>query len=387
MGLLDRIVAKFVHKKAQHNGMQLEAEGKLEEAYTAYVEAGQFEEASRVLLVRAQAEIDPEKRIGLLQLAASRSPGSAPSVKARTLAADLRLELLKASKTQPLTSELLDLAHELEALAQTNKAAEVYGLAGDTKNQTRMLVASGSIDALEEALESERLGLSRKHNQELAWKKIRDLDAIGQRLECLRQCEVWMSDHPLDENVPAFARSVRERMVGKGIIPLILQGQRTDLVVDQPVTIGRSGASLELPSPALSRQHLSISRTPTGVTITDLQSRNGTLLAGVRVDAPLTVGEGVDLQLGGQVPCRIEPWEYGGVRIVFAGTVVVAPLGPLRFGSFEVSVDSRSVVLLRSSGTAPILNGLLADSVIELAYGDQVREKREGPVVLEVVSR
>ena len=250
MGLLGRIVGSIVKAKAEHRGARLEAEGKLEAAYEAYLSAGQHDDAARVLIARAETEVDPSRRVALFNLAASRAPQGSPiGMQARRRAVLLRLDLVRSSKITALTSELVDLARELERQELLREAGEAFGMAGDTENQTRVLVACGAIDALENALESERQSRSEKQKREQAWKELKDLDSIGQRMVCLKRCETWLAENPLDEAVAAFARTVRERIVRHGTIPLALNGERVDLVVDHPLTIGRSDASVVLPSP------------------------------------------------------------------------------------------------------------------------------------------
>ena len=118
----------------------------------------------------------------------------------------------------------------------------------------------------------------------------------------------------------------------------------------------------------------------------DLGSRNGTWLAGARIDGVLPVGTGLDLKLGGQVPCRIEPRLEGGVRITLPGRVIMASLGPFRIQDLELQADTSGVVQLLSHGASPILNGLRADDTVDLAFGDKVQQSREGPILVEVVA-
>ncbi len=387
MGLLGRIVGSIVRTKAEHHGARLEAQGKLEQAYEAYLAAGQPSDAARIMLARAGAETDPRKRIAMLNLAASRAPdGSETAIQARRRAALLRLDICRNANAKQLRSELVELARELEHLELMPEAGETFGLAGDTENQTRVLVACGAIDALEHALESERQERSDQRHREQAWREIKDLDAIGKRRACLQRCEAWLADHPLDEDVAAFARSVREKILRDGTIPLIIEGNRANLVIDHPLIVGRAEASVEIPSPALSRQHLQVSRRNDEVVVEDLGSRNGTWLAGARIDGVLPVGTGIDLQLGGQVPCRVEPWPAGGVKLSMPGRAIVAPLGPLHVGSFQIAKGPEGVVQLRASHHAPVLNGLQADHIVDLAYGDRIQANRNSDVVLEVVA-
>ncbi len=385
MGLFGRIVNRIAGTRSENAGARYEAEGRLQEAYEAYLQAGRGDDAVRVLIARAETEPDPGKRLTLLQLAASRTPETSEvGRQVRRKSALMRLDLVRGSKIRALPSELLDLARQLEAHNLTLEAAEAFGLAGDSENRTRLLTASGSIEALEQALESERQERSEKREREDVWKEIRDLDSIGKRLACLKRCADWLTLHPGDETVEVFEKTVRARIVRRGPVSLHILEQLVEVVLDHPLTIGRSDASVVIPSPALSRQHLQVVRR-NEVMIEDLGSRNGTWLAGARVDAPLPVGAGIEVQLGKQVPVRLEARPEGGVQLILPGRVILAPLGPLRIDSFEISASPDDVLVLRSLEAPPILNGLTADPFVELSYGDQIRKDRQGPVLLEVV--
>jgi hypothetical protein len=385
MGLFGRIVNRIAGTQSENAGARYEAEGRLQEAFEAYTQAGRGNDAVRVLIARAETEPDPGKRLALLQLAASRTPETSDlGRQVRRKSTLMRLDLVRGSKIRPLQSELLDLARQLESQDLPVEAAEAYGLAGDSENRTRLLTASGSIEALEQALESERQERSDKRQREDAWKEIRDLDAIGKRLACLQRCADWLTLHPGDETIEVFEKTVRARILRRGPVSLRILGQLVEVVLDHPLTIGRSDASVVIPSPALSRQHMQVIRYGE-VMIEDLRSRNGTWIAGAKVDAPLPVGAGIEVQLGKQVPVRLAPRPEGGVQLTLPGRVIVAPLGPLRVDDFEVSASQDDVLELRSLGAAPILNGLTADPCLQLSYGDQIRKDRQGPVLLEVV--
>jgi hypothetical protein len=295
----------------------------------------------------------------------------------------LRLDLMRTSHMRALPSELISLAKQLESVELIEEAAEVYARAGDGKNQARVLAASGSIEALEKALESERQEREAKHQQQQLWKEVKDLDAIGKRLACLQHCDNWLLTHPSDETIADFARTVRSRLVKKGPTLLRIQGKVMNLVLDSPVIIGRSDASVVIPSPMLSRQHLQLIAQHE-IMLEDLGSRNGTWLAGARIDGRLPIRTKLDLLLGGQVPLGIEKRQEGGVKLSFGQNKIIAPLGPLRIDGLELaSVEDRLV--LRSVTTIPILNGLTSEPAIELCYGDEIRTFRTGPLVIEVL--
>ena len=70
--------------------------------------------------------------------------------------------------------------------------------------------------------------------------------------------------------------------------------------------IGREApADIVLPFPAISRQHASITRTPGGYWITDLESRNGTFVGAHLVGSePVRLSDGDEIVLGGAMTFR-----------------------------------------------------------------------------------
>jgi len=128
-------------------------------------------------------------------------------------------------------------------------------------------------------------------------------------------------------------------------------------------------------------------------------ARNGTLLAGARLDGAVPIGGGVSLELGGQVPCRLEPatgdWPAPPVAVELAGERVLAPLGPLLFratngsGAWQLD-DARDgadrFVVLRTPPGAPRLyrESYLLGERIELCVGDRLSDARGGPIRIAV---
>ena len=386
MGLLSRITGRFARSDAGHRGPLLEAQGRMEEAYEAYIADGKTDQAARVLLVRAESTTDPTQRLALLGIAASRAPKDSELLQtARKSAALLRLDMARNAHNLPLRSELADLARQFEQLNMPEHAAESYNLAGDTDNLYRVLAESGSIDALEKLHEKQRLERSLQRERENASNKARDLNAIGARLDCISLCEQWLSEHPeyYDDAIATLSRSVKSRLVQTGIVSVRMGGEPMRLSVDHPFTIGRSGTSLELPSVSLSRRHLQVQQTNGQVVVQDLRSRNGTWLAGAKIDGQLPIGSGMELRLGNQTAVCIEPWRCGA-KLSLAGHTIAASLGPLSIAGFVVQRAASGTWILSSNGSPPVLNGLTANSTIELCYGDRIYTTRGGPIVFQV---
>jgi hypothetical protein len=167
-------------------------------------------------------------------------------------------------------------------------------------------------------------------------------------------------------------------------VRLEIDGETFSVLFGERVVVGRAGADLVVSSPSVSREHLSVRCGPSGPELCDEGSRNGTLLGGARIDVPVSVGSGIELALGGDVPLRAAPWG-AGVRLDVAGQTLHAPLGPLRIGGLELRMGEERWLELEASGEPAVLGKLRVDRKIELCRGDEVRESPDGPVRLKVL--
>jgi hypothetical protein len=387
MGLISRFMERFARAAAQNRGAAMEARGQLEDAYELYLAAGQGADGARVMLARAQAEADPRRRLALLALAVSCAPPRSDiGHEALTRHGLLALDLLRGSPQSLLAAERASLAAQLESIGKLREAAEVFDSLGDVDNQSRLLAACGAIQELETALDNEEKERRARLAREQAYNFARDLDAVGRRVQAQHACEKWLAQHPEDQDIGALARSIRERIVGGLALAVLLQGERVTLALGQEVVIGRDQCAISLSSPVLSRRHLVLRSNPKGPVLFDPGSRNGTLLAGARIACSLAVGKGLQLSLGGQIPCHIEPWGNGGVKISVAGHLFLAPLGPFHIARWTISPADDSITLsCDDSVAAPVLNGVVCSPPIDLSVGDELRTVRDGPIVLQVL--
>ena len=79
-----------------------------------------------------------------------------------------------------------------------------------------------------------------------------------------------------------------------------------------PITIGRApNATLVIPDAQVSRLHARIDLTDGNLSIRDLDSRNGTLLNARPLDAPATLHDGDEIDVGTTriVFCGVGPWK------------------------------------------------------------------------------
>ena len=387
MGLIGRFVERFGRAHAATSAAALEARGQLDAAYARYLAAGQGAEAARVMLAQAQAQPDARTRLASLALAVAVSPADSEVGRdARKRHALLALDLFRAAPDGMLSSERVALAQDLESAGMNPEAAEIYGVLGDIDNQSRVLAACGAIDALESALGQDELRRDRRRSREQAWHCAHDLDALGQRLAAIKQCETWLAGHANDEQFASFCRQIRDRLVRGNSLIVQLHGQLRTIALGAEVVIGRDECSICLRTPVLSRRHLVLCRDDAQrAVVQDPGSRNGTLLAGARIGGILAVGSGLDLSLAGQIACRVEPTDNGALLLRIADRTYLAPLGPLRVGPWQISGASDAIRVSTADDGSLILNGLTARPPIELAVGDELRAQHDGPVALKVM--
>src|SRR5690606_18932060 len=158
------------------------------------------------------------------------------------------------------------------------------------------------------------------------------LDRMAERREAISVAEAWLGERRDCEQVADALRAIRARLLAGPIVALELGGALLRCALGDAVTIGRGEATIVVAARAVSRTHLRIRRGPSGVEVEDLGTRNGTTLAGARLTAPLPVGHGVELLLGGEVPCAIAPADGQGCLVEVAGERFAAPLGDLPVG-------------------------------------------------------
>lgn len=356
-----------------------EALGNLAEATALYLEAEARSEVTRVLTLRSDAATDPAQRLLLLAQAIQHA-GDSESHELRVKRARLCLDLAR-SNTRPLSRhELSDLASELGNLGEPALAADVYALIGDAENQAKMLVEAGAIDRLEQVLDQEHDKARDLRVRNELHTRIRDLIASGHRRQALA---IGKESSDVEEALVAALRDVEARRARGPRIRLELDRTPTDLAFGERVVIGRADATLTIPSPAISREHLELRSGASGPEAVDLGSRNGTLLRGVKLGAALVLREPTELALGGEVPVILTPLPDGTLRIECGAEQVLAPLGPLLIGGLSLALAEDGWLELESSSA--FLAGLRVDGKIELCHGDEIAESADGPVRVKVL--
>jgi len=356
-----------------------EALGRLEQATLHYVEAGEPEQAARLCALRADAATDPKQRLTLLGQAIGYLSEQAGR-ELRLRRAQLKLDLARSGHARFGASELVALGQELEGFDEHALAAEAYALSGDTEAEAKALVLAGNVERLEQVLEDQQQRARDEREREGAGQRVRDLIASGRRREALRVAR----EHGGDTRLMALARELEEKRALGPQAELVIDGERLELVLGERVVVGRAEAAVNIGSPSISREHLAVYRGPEGLQVVDLGSRNGTTLAGARLEAPVNVGARLELVLGGEVSLSVEPWPIGA-RLCFAGRVVHLALGPLAVGTWSIAPAADGWLELSAPrDRPPWLGELRSEATIELCRGDELRERPGGPVRVRV---
>lgn len=358
-----------------------EVEGRLADAVAKYLEAGARDEAARVYCIRADAAPTPRERYQLLGQAISvAGPDAQASFVLRR--AELALELLRTGALTLTRPELAAMARDCERSGGAVLAADLFDLAGDAEGRTRALVEAGAVERLERVLEREAANARAERQLESEQQRVLDLEACGRRREALALCDAVGGS---DERVQSVASRLRAKRAVGDTFRLRLNGEAVEVAFGQPVTVGRSEATIVLPAPGLSRQHLEIRTGANGPEVCDLGSRNGTTMRGMRLEAPLSVGSGVELELAGQVSVRLAPLAPRGVALEASGRTFLLPLGPLEIEGLRLERADDGWLELESEVGA-FLGGLRLDPRVQLCVGDRIATSMDGAALIEVLA-
>jgi len=260
-----------------------------------------------------------------------------------------------------------------------------------------MLTEMGAIEQLEERLKASNTESRRARAIADARHRVSDLDRMAERRAALDVARAALAEED-DETMRDIVRTIQARLLGAPTVRFEVQGQVVHCAFGHEVTVGRGDATIVVGMRAISRVHIAMRREGADIVVNDLDTRNGTMLAGARIDGPIRVGSGVRLELGGEVPCTIEPTSGfahevapEGVVVNVASTRWIVPLGDLVIGDWRVDRvvrGSEAFVVLRTpvGASRPILGDLELAPEVELCQGDEIRATRGGPAVLLVAS-
>ncbi len=377
-----------------------ELRGELAQAAALFASAGRPDEAARVMVLRGDAEPDPEQRLRHYGLALATAPeGSGVHAHARRKHSSAVIAMAAgAPVTAAVRRDLARAASELEAIGDHGPAAGAYARAGDVERQARALARAGDVDALDELLAEEQ----RRDREAIARRKAHDdialLVASGRRRDAAalaRQCA--------DEGVRERGRSIERKRIAGSTVNVRVRGKDMAIVLGDEIVIGRapehpapatsgpqrSAGGIAVVAATVSRRHVAIGRRDGQVVVRDLGSRNATTLRGVALAGEALVGDGVELLLGRDVPLVVRPAsEIGGAAAIeVAGRRWIAPLGPamLGVGRWRLNRGEDGWIELGTSDDPPAFAGTLRlERSVTLLAGDAISVERAGEPVLEV---
>jgi hypothetical protein len=347
-------------------------------------DAGELDEAAAARVLSTLADLASEPRQALELLVRARRMVPAETDVGRALARRylrIRLDLARRSGVA-LPSELAAIGAELELVGDVAGAREALKLAGDREGETRLLIANGEIDALEETLSAEQDAARRAIRLKDALREVAALEAAGQRVRAIDLAR--RQDGP---EARAAASTIEARLARPPMLRMEVLGKAARLILGDEVIVGRRDADLIVVSPVVSRHHLRLFRGADGLPwVEGLGAANGTVLAGARLSGAVPVHAPLSLSLGGEVPCVLTPGD-AGLFVEIGGETILAPLGPGRAGPFAIAVvgDVYRLSPLQG-GPVPLLDRTSIAEGLDLAIGDELRSDRDGPIVLKVLA-
>lgn len=389
MAFFDRIFGKGRYAAQARTA---ELRGDLARAAELYGEAGQPDEAARVMILRADGETDARAKLQFFAQAAQLATSESDRQKeAKRRRAELLLALAgDASVSAIARHEVIEAARDLEAIGEPLKAAEAYARAGDKEGEARALQAAGDVERLEFLLSSEQFKERISRAREDRTKDVDLMIECGKRREALAALDELLKATPDDAPLRERANGLRARRVVAPIVCLDMLGERWMMVLGDTIVIGRSEGAIKVSSNAVSREHLKILREGADIVVRDLGSRNGTQLRGIKLAGPLPVHDGIDLKLGGEVSCRISPSQRlgGAIEIEVAGHRYVACLGKacLPIDGLTIAAGTDGWVELLAHGTHAYVGGVEWTDHATLLAGDAVGTSRAGDPSVKVVS-
>lgn len=351
VGRLRGLLRRHDRRRLLERARRAEARGELGHAAALYLAAGHQEDASRIYELRADAAPEPTERLLLLSQAAQHARGQRQATLARRRALVL-LEQVREGRHRLARIELSELAQQLSSAGEHDAAAEAYGLAGDVEAQASALIDGGNVESLETLLEAEGQEARAARDRLELVLRVRELEAVGDRRSALLLArEAGLLGQPNDERLTELARDIERRRVVGPRVELELEGELVDVALGHCVTVGRSEAGILVSSPRVSRTHLAIALGPQGAMVTDLGSSNGTFLAGARLKAPVSVGGGIELELGGAVTMLIRPHRRFGLELMLADARIWLPLAAIPVSTWHIELADDDWVELVTNRT------------------------------------
>lgn len=364
-----------------------EADGRVDEAIRLYLDAGERDEAVRVLLRAADTARTLDARRALLVRAYGLVKDPALRDEARRAVALCTLAELEESppRTDEERRRLAEAARELEALGAFREAARGFDLLDDRDAVVRVLTLAGDVEGMEKLVgdrdDEERQGM-RRH---AAMDAFEGLWASGDRVRALEELRAWLASTPDDHEARAAHDDRAARLLRGGVTDLMVDGRRVTVVSRLPASLGREG-DVALRGASVSRQHARVTWRDGGFVVEDAGSRAGTTLDGLAIGGALPLHDGASVGLGADLVLRarvtdasvtleVERGMDRGRALVVTRDAWSTPVGALRFGDDGPTLTPEGGVRL---------NGQRVAVPVVLVRGDRVER---GALTLRVLER
>ncbi len=365
-----------------------EAAGDYGEAARAYALAGEHAKVAEMHLLRAERAASPEAKLQELRAAVRWADPDDPDGKAARRR--VARAMFNWAKQVGLVSDAdKQVVREAAALfAETGDhagAGECLELVGDELGAAESYQRSGDLEKLESVLAREEHRRKRAHRLTDAFEEHRLHLQGGERdlaVAALRVCveeAAGAAGSGVDRE--GYRRALEEltaRLLTSGTVVLRHAARDTHYVGAFPLSLGREATCLlALRDAGISRRHCEISFESGRFAVRDLESKNGTTLAGVRIAGLLPLeGEG---ELGVGEHCALRFVVEGRkltlevTRGLDRGVRVIASSDPIEIlGRAELKFSDGRPRLVPRPGQQLLLNGTHAGASVQLIRGDLI---------------
>lgn len=358
----------------------LEAQGDHRAAAALYAEAGANDEAASALLFAAARITNPKDReVAFTSALRFLNAGDARVRDAELGAARAIVEDLsgEGSLLAEDKARLRRAATTLEQNEDYELAKHAFERASDQAGVARCLVKLGEVEALESVLADDVAEDARTRNVQRAIASYEQAMSLGARLEARLALTNAREAAPGNRSIEEMLERLDARFPQPRVVTLKVGDVRCTFVGKTSLAVGRD-ADLAVRGTSVSRQHAEISLSASGVSVRDLGSRNGTLVARMPIAGRAELSGEVELGLGDDV--RVQVRRHGAtleVRVVDGpdrGAVGIASEGASAVPGARAAIsftDGRAT--LSSMDDAPLwLSGIRVTLPIVLLVGDSV---------------
>lgn len=287
-----------------------EGRGDYREAAAQYVDAELPEDAARCLLLLAARTDDARERVNAFRDALHWLPEEHPQ--RLEIEGRLGLAILEEVRERgPLAASerrrVEEAAVLLERAERPAEAANAYELLERPDDVARCLQASGDVEKLETLLEASGAESTRRRSLASRLSDHQLSMTVGARREALAALYAATELAPEDPDLRPRLRELEARRPPPGRVRLRVGEREVCFVHGAAMTLGREG-DVVVRGASVSREHCRVEfDTARGLRVSDLGSRNGTLVAGVPIASTLTLEGQGELGLGDQVRVRLTP--------------------------------------------------------------------------------